>query len=70
MEDNKKPDINLNKIEDNNKIENDETEKKNSFSLARERLNKLKKDKNEKIKKLNLFEFVNNNENNNDKNNV
>ena len=74
-----KPDINLinmkeNIIEDKkeNEIKKSENKdkKENSFSLARERLNKLKREKNEKIKKLNLFDLVNQtNENNNENNN-
>ena len=76
-----KPDINLinmneNIIEDKkeNEIKKSENQdkKENSFSLARERLNKLKREKNEKIKKLNLFDLVNQNqtnENNNENNN-
>jgi hypothetical protein len=70
-----KENFNLNIIEDKkeNEIKKSENQdkKENSFSLARERLNKLKREKNEKIKKLNLFDLVNqnqtneNNENNN-----
>ena len=74
-----KPDINLinmneNIIEDKKENEIKKSEykdkKENSFSLARERLNKLKREKNEKIKKLNLFDLVNQtNESNNENNN-
>ena len=74
-----KPNINLIDMNENiieNKKENEikksenQDKKENSFSLARERLNKLKREKNEKIKKLNLFDLVNQtNENNNENNN-
>ena len=74
-----KPNINLIDMNENiieNKKENEikksenQDKKENSFSLARERLNKLKREKNEKIKKLNLFDLVNQtNESNNENNN-
>ena len=42
--------------------------KETSFSKARERLNKIKKNKNEKVQKLNLSEFLSQSNNNNDNN--
>ena len=51
--------------DEKNKEENKE-KKENSFNLARERLNRLKKEKTEKIKKLNLSELFANQTNNND----
>jgi hypothetical protein len=52
---------------ENEKYKEENKEKKeNSFNLARERLNRLKKEKTEKIKKLNLSELFANQTNNND----
>ena len=42
--------------------------KETSFSKARERLNKIKKNKNEKVQKLNLSEFLSQSNNNNENN--
>lgn len=42
--------------------------KETSFSKARERLNKIKKNKNEKVQKLNLSEFLSQSNNTNDNN--
>ena len=65
IENNKLSDINENKKKEDDEEKEIKSKKvipekkENSFSLARERLNRLKKDKNEKIKKLDLSEFLN-----------
>ena len=44
--------------------------KENSFLLAKERLNRLKKERNKKIQKLDLSEFLSQSNENNDNNNI
>ena len=77
-ENNKKNDKENTKKIENIKVNKEKTDvnapekNENSFNLARERLNKLKKEKGERIKKLNLSELFasqTNNENDNKNNN-
>ena len=77
-ENNKKVDKEITKKIENIKVNKEKNDvnipekNENSFNLARERLNKLKKEKGERIKKLNLSELFasqTNNENDNKNNN-
>ena len=64
---------NKNEIKDVVTEKKEKKEKENSFLLAKERLNRLKKEKNKKMQKLDLSEFLSqsndNNNNDNDNNN-